>query len=107
MASISECAAGLGITVNAKKTKNMLTENHQHEIDMFFNQNKIDNVEEFTYLGSSVHYLGDMDHELSFRIGKVSATFNQLGKMWTNQKFFLRLAPMCCQHYYIIVKHGT
>ena len=47
--SISHCAAGLDPTINAKKTKNMLTWNHQHDTDIYINQNKTESVGESTY----------------------------------------------------------
>ena len=53
--------------------------------------NKVESVEEFTYLGSSIHNQGNMDHELACRIGKASAAFNQLGKVWNNKKCSLKM----------------
>ena len=90
VSSISDRASGLGLTISAKKTKNMLVGNHQPK-DVFVNQQKIENVEDFTYLGSSINHQGDMDHELNCRVGKASAAFNQLGKIWINSKLSLRL----------------
>ena len=63
--SISDHAGMLGPSVNAKKTKNKLTGHFSQPCrDILVNQQKNENVEEFIYLGSSVHYQGDMDHEI-------------------------------------------
>ena len=59
----------------------------QPHTDILVNQQKVENVEEFTYLGSSVNYQGDMYHEPNCRIGKASVAFSQLGKIWKNKKF--------------------
>ena len=91
MISIRDCAAGLGLSINAKKTTNTLTGIHQHDTDVYINQNKIENVDMFIYLGSSIHHQGDMGLWTSCRISKASAAFNQLVKFWTNKKFSFRL----------------
>ena len=49
--------------ISHKKTKNM------------FGQEKIDIVEDFTYMGSSMNNQGEMTKEISCRIGKASAAF--------------------------------
>ena len=54
-------------------------------------QQKVKNIKEFTYLGSSIQLLGDMDCELHCSIGKASVAFGQLGRIWKNKKFSLRL----------------
>ena len=51
--SISDCAAGLVLIINGRKTKNMLTGNHQHHTNVYIKQNNIENVEEYMYLGGS------------------------------------------------------
>ena len=47
-------------------------------------------MDDFTCLGSSINSQGSMDHEISCRIGKASAAFNQLNKIWTSKKFSLQ-----------------
>ena len=66
--SISDRAAGLGLPINAKRTKNMLSGNHPHDTDVCINENKIENMEGFTYLESSIHHPGVMDHDLKCRV---------------------------------------
>ena len=64
--SISDHAGMLSPSIIAKKTMNMLTGYFSQPCtDILVNQQKVENVEEFTYPGSSVHYQGDMDAELN------------------------------------------
>ena len=48
---------------------------------VFIDHKKIEEVENFTYLGSSINNTGDIDHELKCQIGKAAMTFNQLKNM--------------------------
>ena len=89
--SISNHTGMLGFTINAKKTRNMLTGDHQPCTDILVNQQKAEYIEEFTYLGSSIYYQGHVDHELNCWIGKASVALRQHGKIWKNKKFSQRL----------------
>ena len=53
--------------------------------DLLVNQQKVENIEEFMYLGSSIHYQGDMDHALNWRIGKVQQPSASLGNLKENE----------------------
>ena len=63
----------------------------------------MENVEEFTYLGSTAHVQGNEDHELAGTTGKASAAFNRLGESLEQQETFLEdvnsasTTQMCCQ----------
>ena len=90
MDSISNASARLGLMISRKKTKIMLSGDHQTTPDILVGQDKVDVVDNFTYLGRSINSQGSMDHEISCRIGKASAAFNQLNKIWTSKKFSLQ-----------------
>ena len=90
MDSISDASARLGLMISRKKMKIMLSGDHQTTPDILVGQDKVDVVDDFTYLGSSINSQGSMDHEISCRIGKASAAFNQLNKIWTSKKFSLQ-----------------
>ena len=90
MDSISDASARLGLMISRKKTKIMLSGDHQTTPDILVGQDKVDVVDDFTYLGSSINSQGSMDHEISCRMGKASAAFNQLNKIWTSKKFSLQ-----------------
>ena len=88
--AIGETAGGLGLVISNKKTKNMLAGEHRPPHDVFIGQEKIDTVDDFTYLGSSISNQGEMTKEINCRIGKASAAFNQLNKIWLSKKFLLK-----------------
>ena len=93
MNAIGETAGvGLGLVISCnKKTKNMLTGEHHPPHDVFIGQEKIDTVDDFTYLGSSINNQREMTKEIqNCRIGKASAAFDQLNKIWLSKKFLLK-----------------
>ena len=75
---ISDASARLGLMISRKKTKIMLSGDHQITPDIFIGQDKFDVhvVDDFTYLGSSINSQGSIYHKIICRIGKASAAFN-------------------------------
>ncbi|KAI8499222.1 hypothetical protein Bbelb_229860 [Branchiostoma belcheri] len=90
VSEIGSTAGGIGLTISGKKTKNMLTGSHPPPTSVFIDGKEVEIVQNFTYLGSSINSNGDMDKELDCRVGKASAAFNQLGKLWRNKKLSLK-----------------
>ena len=88
---ISSSAGNIGLIISAKKTKNMLSGEHPVHADVMIDQKKVEEVEDFTYLGSSISSTSDLDHELKCRVGKAAAAFNSLSKIWSSKKFSLTL----------------
>ena len=90
VSAIGKIVGGMGLSTSDKKTKMMLSGNHQPPNDAFISKNKVEVMKDFTYLGSSINNQCAMDHEIMCRIGYVCAAFNQLNKIWTNKKFTLK-----------------
>ena len=112
MDSISDASARLGLMISRKKTKIMLSGDHQTTPDILIGQDKVDLVDDFTYLPSYINSQGSMGHEISCRIGKASAAFNQLNKIWTSKSSlfkpsFVSTIPMCFLLYSMAAKLGT
>ena len=78
----SSTVASSDLSISAKKTKNMLSGDHQPRTDIFSDEKELEVVVSFTYLGSSVNSHGDMDCEFKCRGGEASAAFNRLMKIW-------------------------
>jgi len=91
VSDIGSSAASIGLKISTKKTKNMLSGPHPPATAVFIDQDEVEVVENFTYLGSSINNNGEIDKELDCRIGKASAAFNQLGKIWRCKKLSLKL----------------
>ena len=81
----------IGLTISSKKTKNMLVGSHPPPVDVKVDDKTIEVVDDFTYLGTSLTNEGSMDKEISCRIGKASAAFNKLAKIWKSRKIPLSL----------------
>lgn len=54
-------------------------------LDITVDGTPIEQVSNFTYLGSVISSDGTTDREFSSRIGKASGAFNQLGSIWNNR----------------------
>ena len=81
VSAISKVAGCLILLINDKKTKIMLSGNHQSLNDIIIGQNKMEVIEDFNYLRSSINNQGTKDHGISCKIWKVCAAFNQLIKI--------------------------
>ena len=59
--------------------------NHAKKNSIHLKGEDIENVEQFTYLGSVVSRDGGTDREIKSRIGKATAAFKTLRPIWTSQ----------------------
>ena len=82
--SLYESAAKLGLKINKKKTRTMTT-NHVNKNSIQLRGEDIEDVEQFTYLGSVVSRDGGTDQDIKSRIGKAAAAFKTLRPIWTSQ----------------------
>ena len=82
--SLYESAAKLGLKINKKKTRTMTT-NHVNKNSIQLRGEDIEDVEQFTYLGSVVSRDGGTDRDIKSRTGKATAAFKTLRPIWTSQ----------------------
>ena len=66
----------IGLVISTKKTKNMLVGEHPTPKDVSVDHKKVEEVENFTCLGSPINNSGDTDHELKWQIRKAAVAFN-------------------------------
>lgn len=86
-------AAQAGLRINAKKTEVMAIGKNTSQrpyteaatVDITVGDTAIQQVSNFTYLGSIISSDGTIDRDLSARIQKASGAFNQLGNIWKNR----------------------
>ena len=111
--AISKIAGGLGLSVSDKKTKIMLSGNRQPPYDVLISQNKVEVIENFTYLGGSINNQGTMHQEITCRIGKAwcriqfsSTRFGQARSLPIKLNFTSTI-PVSCLPYSTAVKPGT
>ena len=81
---LSEAAKAFGLTTSLRKTEVMLQPapglTPPPEPSIVIEGTKLNNVECFTYLGSTLTSTGSMDREVSNRLAKAGASF---GRLWT------------------------
>ena len=71
-----------------RKTKS-LSLNHTSEVTFTIRQDTIEEVQDFSYLGSTVSTQGRTDQDLRIRIGKAARVFNTLRRIWRPTKLSL------------------
>ena len=82
-------AAKVGLRVNTRKTELMKvrTEDTNHVV---IEDETIQNVEKFVYLGCQVRRDGDIRNEVGIRIGKAGAAFRNMERVWNENGMSLR-----------------
>ena len=91
--NIAKFAAYSGLRINVGKTKTMSISKSASQrpylekdtLETTVYGSEIEQVSEFTYLGSNISNDGRIDREISIRIGKASGAFNCLYNIWNNK----------------------
>jgi len=78
---LSDLAQEVGLKINIKKTKSLRL-NTSIRTPLRINQETIEEVEKFTYLGCTVARTGGTEEDIDQRINKARNTFNMLHKIW-------------------------
>ena len=82
---MAAAAKSIGLKVNANKTKILrVNANNQQPIQIY--QEDIEDVQEFTYLGSKMTVNGDVEAEIKVRIRKARHAFSLLRQTWKSRK---------------------
>ena len=68
----------VGVSINSKETKVMDVAKERNITITLSNQNSLENVDKFVYLGSTISHNGNLTLELDNRIGKAADAFNRL-----------------------------
>ena len=87
--NIKENSAKLGLTINTAKTKflRLKTNNNQN---LKVDNEPIEEVEQFVYLGSVITTTGGTTEDVDARIKKAKGAFAQLSKLWNARDISLR-----------------
>ena len=84
---LSNFAEQTGLIINADKTKAMYISNDNAVAPIIVDNNTIEVVEEFTYLGSIINPKEGAAADIKSRINKASATFAILKPVWKSNKY--------------------
>ena len=82
---IAEVSSKVGLKINTKKTK-FITVNGNGNPEIQINNQSIEKVDKFCYLGSAISEKGGTDEDIKIRTGKAQYTFNKLSKVWNSNK---------------------
>lgn len=86
MEQLSKMAKEGGLMVNIKKTKTMVFGDRNIDQQMEVNDEKIENVEEFEYLGSLLTWDNNCSKEIKRRINKATGAMASMKHMWYSRK---------------------
>ena len=87
--AMSTTAGSLGLKISAKKTKSMRMNARVHD-NIRLNGENIEEVSDFTYLGSKMSNTGDGEVEIRARLAKASHAFTKLKSTWRARQISLR-----------------
>ena len=80
--NLASTVAKVGLRISTEKTKVMSVRgNNQHEAE---------EVETFTYLGSSILNRGANERDISHRLGKAASVFQKLSPIWTSNHISMK-----------------
>uniref|UniRef100_A0A914WYL3 DUF6451 domain-containing protein n=1 Tax=Plectus sambesii TaxID=2011161 RepID=A0A914WYL3_9BILA len=84
-------AARIGLRISSSKTKVMRIGYIRSNIPVIVGQQRIEEVDQFTYLGSVIGDDGNAEHDVKCRLGKASAVFQRLQPIWRSSTIALPL----------------
>ena len=87
--SLSTNSKGIGLKINAEKTK-LLRLNTSNTEKVQVDGQDIKEVESFVYLGANVSNEGGTEDDIQARLGKARVAYNKLDKFWKNSLFTIK-----------------
>ena len=78
-------AARLGLKLNAKKFKTLSTEYTRNEDTIRVDNDPVEDVSEFEYLGAMVDGEGGGDRDIKNRLQKARGAFHRLARLWNTR----------------------
>ena len=81
-----KAAAKVGLRISREKTKVMQIGRQQcQQIPITVAQQPVEEVNQFTYLGSIISNNGDVEADINYRIGKAATTFQRMRSIWRSK----------------------
>ena len=82
-------AERIGLKINTRKTK-IMRFNTRMEERVRLDEERLEDVEQFTYLGRIVSKKGGCDEDIRSRLGEARAQFNRMQRIWNSPIFSIR-----------------
>ena len=84
--NLSTNSKATGPNINSVKTK-LLRLNTTSNEPVRVDEQDIEDLERFVYLGASISMSGGTEEDIKARLGKARTAYNKLGKIWKNSQF--------------------
>ena len=75
--NLASTAAKVGLRISTEKTK-VMSVREQQSLALKVNQQEVEEVENFTYLGSSISNKDATEQDMSCKLGKAASVFQRL-----------------------------
>ena len=82
---INKSGQKFGLIINIAKTKTMVTGKQSEQLNIKLQDENIEQVKKFIYLGSEISEDGTCEGDIKRRIGLASAAFGKLQKIWKDK----------------------
>ncbi|KAI8479716.1 hypothetical protein Bbelb_425190 [Branchiostoma belcheri] len=79
-------AGKVGLRISCQKTKVMQVGDQETNTNLHISGEPVENVRQFTYLGSTMTAEGDTDTDISARICKAASVFRRMNPVWNSGK---------------------
>ena len=87
--NLASTAAKVGLRISTEKTKVMSMKELQ-QLVLKVNQQEAEEVENITYLGSSISNKGATERDISCRLGKAAYAFQRLSSIWISNHISMK-----------------
>ena len=87
---ISETGKKFGLIINESKTKTMAIAKNKEICEIKLNNSNLEQVDQFSYLGSVVSEDGSCVPDVTSRIGKAAAVFGNLKTIWKSKDILIK-----------------
>ena len=87
--SLKNLSKKVGLRISVDKTKIQKIRNLEYDADIFLEGAPLEVVQNFTYLGSILSNVGDIEKDVKTRIGKAYSVFRQLQTVWGSKAISL------------------
>ena len=94
--SLKNLSKKVGLRISVDKTKIQKIRNLEYDADIFLEGAPLEVVQNFTYLGSILSNVGDIEKDVKTRIGKAYSVFRQLQTVWGSKAISLTIIQFNC-----------
>ena len=88
---LAKSTARYGMEISAEKSKVMINTNNAKSVDITLYENKLEEVDKFVYLGSTIISDGKSDNEIRIRLAQSTSAMIRLYTIWNSKHINFKL----------------